>query len=236
MQRIIKPVWNLIDDGFISFSTVQPMAKMDEDKQGAIYSIMQEAIDSEVENISKSMFTKIVDGYEKGKTTWAEIADMPRDSGLPLNGFMNTEPTESREPNEDGNRNDEMRHDADPIAAEYDKMDADREAWEREQEEAAEGEENAEQDEKDEKHPLSEEEKQLKRSEDFAKLLHKADGIMQEIWKCKDNDSAREMIILMGEVGQAMIDEMYRLGSEHDMEDEANSAFGNLKSAVEQYI
>lgn len=236
MQRVIKPVWNMVDDGFISFSTVQPMAKLEEDEQNAIYNIMQEAIGSGVDNISKSVFTKIMDGYKGGKATWAEIADMPRDSGLPLNGFMNTEPTESREPSENGNRNDEVRHDADPIGAEYDKMDADREAWERQQEEAAESEADSEQGEKEEKHQLSPEEKQMKLGEDFAKLLHKADGIMQEIWKCKDNDSARDMIILMGEVGQAMIDEMYRLGSEHDMEDEANNAFGTLKSAIGQYI
>lgn len=238
MQRIVKSVWNMVDEGVVNFGTVQPMAKMEEGEQNAICKIMREAVDSGVENITKRVFKEIVDGYEGGKTTWAEITDLPRDSGLPLNGSMNTEPTESREPSESGNRNDEVNREADPIGAEYDKMDADREAWERGQEEAAEGEADAdsEKSESEEKQRLSPEEKQMKCGEDLAKLLHKADSIMQEIWKCKDGEAARDMIILMGEVGRVMIDEAYRLGSEHGMEDEANKSFEDIKTAVEQYI
>lgn len=232
MEKIIKSVWEMIDNGEIKFGVVQPLAQMSEEEQNSIYSIMQEAVASGVENITKAIFKEIVDGFKNGKNTWVEIKDMPRDSGLPLNGFINTEPTESREPNEDGNRNDEVRREFDPIAAEYDQMDADRKAWEEEQESA----EEAEDDEKEEKHELSPEEKYMKNGVELAKQLKKIDTIMQDIWKCETEEDARNMIINMSSVAQAFVDEMYRLADEHSIKEEAEKAFTDMKNAVEQYI
>lgn len=239
MQEVIKPVWTMVDGGVVGFSSVQPLAQMDEDGQKAIYKIMQEAIEKGVERLTRDMVKKIVDGFKKGKTTWAEIADLPRDSGLPLNGFMNTEPSESREQTESGSRSDEVRHDADPIAAEYDAMDADRAEWERQQEEAANSEDADEQDEdkggKDEKHELTPEEKQIKLGNDLAKTLNKADSIMQNIWKCEDEESARNMVINMSSVAQAIVDEIYRVCEEWNIGEEQSKALEDIKSAVEQY-
>lgn len=233
MNKIILPVWDMVRAEIVGMSSVQPMAKHSEEEQGVIYNIMQEAMSKDV-TLSRDTVKMIIDGFRNGKTTWAEIADIPRDSGLPLNGFMNTDPTESREPSENGNRNDEVRHDADPIAAEYDAMDADREAWEREQEEAdgKDKEENGEENEKPELSPL---EKQIKAGKDISKLTKNLDTKLQDIWKCEDDEAARDTIINFGSLIRVLIDESYRLSDEHDLSEEFTKILADVKHEIEQY-
>lgn len=231
MMKVIAPVWDWIADGIVADSAVERMAQHSEEEQNEIYALMQEALEKG-HTLTRVFMKTLIDGYRDGKRSLAEILDTPRDSGLPLNGFINTEPTESREPNEDGNRNDEVRREFDPIAAEYDQMDADRKAWEEEQESA----EETEDEEKEEKHELSPEEKYMKNGVELAKQLKKIDTIMQDIWKCETEEDARNMIINMSSVAQAFVDEMYRLADEHSIKEEAEKAFTDMKNAVEQYI
>lgn len=231
ISKIIEPVQAMIVAEITGISNVQPLAKYSEDEQYVIYNIMQEAFGEGVE-LTRTTVRKIADEYANGKTSWAEIVNAPRDSGLPLNGFMNTEPTESREPSEDsGNRNDEVRHDADPIAAEQDAMDADKEAWEREQAER----DDADEDGEDEKHELSHLEKQIKAGKDIAKDCKKLDTKLQDIWKCEDNEAARDMIIDFGSLIRVLIDETYRLSDEYNLADEFNKVIADIKHETEQY-
>ena len=231
MNKIILPVWDMVRAELVGMSSVQPMAKHTEAEQMDIYNIMQEALKKNVV-LSRETVKAIVDGYRDGKNTWAEIADLPRDSGLPLNGNINTEPSESKGEDESGNRNDEVRREYDAIGAEQDKMDADREAWEKEQQNA-EAEDTAE--DEDEKHSLSPEEKQIKIGEDVAKLLNKLDTNLQSIWKCENKDKAQNMVINMGSVIQVLIDELYRVSEEWEMTEEAEKVLSEVTEAVNQY-
>ena len=238
MNKIILPVWDMVRAEVVGMSSVMPMAKHSESEQTEIYNIMQEALKKDV-NLTRDTVKVIVDSYREGKKTWAEIAGLPRDSGLPLNGFVNTEPGTTKESN--GNdRSDEVRREYDPIAAAYDESDAARAEWERKQEETeqneAEDEDSADEGKKGKKkQELTPEERQLKLGEDIAKLLNKLDTSLNDVWKCEDKDKAKDVLTNMKSVVQVLIDEMYRVSDEWHMESDFESAMKAVSETVEQY-
>lgn len=231
MNKIILPVWDMVRAEIVGISSVQPMAKHTKEEQLVIYNIMQSAVDKGV-NLSRDTVKKIVDGFREGKTTWEEIADMPRDSGLPLNGFADSEPSESRDNGESGNRNDEVNREHDPIADELDAMDeAERELNENQQDNE-DGEDEAEE---KEKHEPTPEEKALKLGEDIAKQLAKLDTSLQDIWKCKDKESAVDIVINMKSTMLALVDEMVRVSDDWKINEEADKALTEIVEAVELF-
>lgn len=233
MNKIILPVWDMVRAETVGMSSVQPMASHSEDEQKEILSIMEEALKQGV-TLTRDTVKKLIDGYRAGKRTWAEIADLPRDSGVPLNPFMDTETGESKDP-EEHDRNDEVRREHDPIAEEADRIDADREVWEREQEEAEKVDgEDKEQPEK--KTPLTEEDKQLKRAKDIMTAIHKLDTLLQEIYKCEDKESGKEMLDAMGSIVSVIVDEMKNVSTEFDMDEDFNEKCGAISDVLKQYI
>lgn len=231
MNKIILPVWDMVRAEIVGISSVQPMAKHTKEEQLVIYNIMQSAVDKGV-NLSRDTVKKIVDGFREGKTTWEEIADMPRDSGLPLNGFADSEPSESRDNGESGNRNDEVNREHDPIADELDAMDKAEREWNENQQDNEDGEDEAEEKEKHEPNP---EEKALKLGEDIAKQLAKLDTSLQDIWKCKDKESAVDIVINMKSTMLALVDEMVRVSDDWKINEEADKALTEIVEAVELF-
>lgn len=223
MNKIILPVWDMVRAEIVGISSVQPMAKHTKEEQLVIYNIMQSAVDKGV-NLSRDTVKKIVDGFREGKTTWEEIADMPRDSGLPLNGFADSEPSESRNNGESGNRNDEVNREHDPIADELDAMDEAEREWNENQQDNEDGEDEAE-----------EKEKALKLGEDIAKQLAKLDTSLQDIWKCKDKESAVDIVINMKSTMLALVDEMVRVSDDWKINEEADKALTEIVEAVELF-
>lgn len=231
MNKIILPVWDMVRAEIVGISSVQPMAKHTKEEQLVIYNIMQSAVDKGV-NLSRDTVKKIVDGFREGKTTWEEIADMPRDSGLPLNGFADSEPSESRDNGESGNRNDEVNREHDPIADELDAMDEAEREWNENQQDNEDGEDEAEE---KEKHEPTPEEKALKLGEDIAKQLAKLDTSLQDIWKCKDKESAVDIVINMKSTMLALVDEMVRVSDDWKINEEADKALAEIVEAVELF-
>lgn len=231
MNKIILPVWDMVRAEIVGISSVQPMAKHTKEEQLVIYNIMQSAVDKGV-NLSRDTVKKIVDGFREGKTTWEEIADMPRDSGLPLNGFADSEPSESRDNGESGNRNDEVNREHDPIADELDAMDESEREWNENQQGNEDGEDEAEE---KEKHEPTPEEKALKLGEDIAKQLAKLDTSLQDIWKCKDKESAVDIVINMKSTMLALVDEMVRVSDDWEINEEADKALTEIVEAVELF-
>lgn len=228
MNKIILPVWDMVRAEIVGISSVQPMAKHTKEEQLVIYNIMQSAVDKGV-NLSRDTVKKIVDGFREGKTTWEEIADMPRDSGLPLNGFADSEPSESRDNGESGNRNDEVNREHDPIADELNAMDEAEREWNENQQD------NEDEAEEKEKHEPTPEEKALKLGEDIAKQLAKLDTSLQDIWKCKDKESAVDIVINMKSTMLALVDEMVRVSDDWEINEEVDKAFTEIVEAVELF-
>lgn len=231
MNRVILPVWDMVRAELVGMSAVTPLASHTEDEQKEILSIMQEAQKQGV-TLTRDAVKKIVDGYRDGKKTWAEIANLPRDSGLPLNMGMNTEPGETPD-TDGGNRNDEVRREFDPIAANADAMDRDREEWEQEQggEESGEAEESGESEGSDKE--LTEDEKRQKRGRDIQKTASKLENLLQDFYDIP-TEEAEDFIGLIAGLCSVMVDETYtfceRLGFEKTFRDEMKSARQSLNN------
>lgn len=228
MNKVIMPVWDMVRNDTVGMSSVQPMASHTPDEQCVIYGIMLEALDKNI-NLTRETMKQIVDGFRKGKLTWAEIADLPRDSGLPLNGFVNPEPGEAREPKE-YDRNDEVRREFDPIAAEADRVDADRAAWEAQQGENGEGDEP-----KEKKPPLSDEEKQAKRAKDIKKNLEKLNAAVGDIYTFENGEEAEEVMRNMAATFCVIVDELYSIGREYGHEKLFKTLLVDMEKKVHDY-
>ena len=232
MNKVILPVWDMVSREIVGMSSVLPMAKHTPEEQQVIYEIMQEAIKANVD-LTRDTVKKIVAEYREGKKTWAEIADLPRDSGLPLNGSINTEPSETGEPRE-YDRNDEVRQEYDPIAAEADKADADRAAWEAQQ--AGQGENNdGEEEPKEKKPPLTDEEKQAKRAKDIQKDLEKLNTYLSDIYTFESAEEAEETLRNMASTFTVVIDEMYTIAREHNLDELFKASLEDMKAKVTEY-
>ena len=228
MNKIILSVWDMVREETVGMSSVLPLASHNPEEQEEIYKIMQEALKKGA-TLTRDTVKLIVDSFRNGKKTWAEIADLPRDSGLPLNMNINTDPTESREPKEH-DRNDEVRHDFDPIAAEADKMDADRAAWEAEQEKA-----DGDNGEKEPKHKLTDEEKQVKRGKDILKELEKLNASLSDIYTFEDDDEGEEAMLNMASTFSVIVDELYNISRDYNRTDLFTNLLKDLKEKVEEY-
>lgn len=225
MNKVILPVWELVKNEIVGMSSVLPMASHTQDEQAEIFKIMQEALDKKV-TLTRETMKKLVDGYRKGKKTWAEIADFPRDSGLPLNGSLNTEPTETREPVEH-DRNGEVQREFDPIGAEADRADAERAAGEAEKGEDAEP--------KEKKPPLTDEEKQTKRGKDIQKELEKLNILFSDIYTFEGKEEAEEVLRNMASTFVVVVDEMYNVAREHKLEPEFKALLDDMKTKATEY-
>lgn len=216
MNKVIMDVWDMVRAEEVSMSAVVPLASRPELIQREILVIMREAQKAGNE-LTRDIVKRIVDGHKDGKRTWAEVADLPRDSGLPLNSFMNTEAGEtSPESSENsGNRNDEVRREFDPIGAEADKDDAGKQAWEEAQQETqrqeqgdfGEGEtgDNGLDDRK-----LTDEQRAQKRGKDIIKTLAKLENLFNEFYAI-DGEDVEAFIQQTGAVVALLADEAYKL-------------------------
>lgn len=216
MNKIILPVWDMVKEEKVGMSSVQPMASHSIEEQKEILVIMEEALRSGM-TLTRDTMKKLIDGYRDGKRTWDEITSLSRDSELPLNGAINPEIGEMKDPAEERDRNDEVRRD--PIEAT--------------EEDANECEEERE---LEKKLPLTEEEKQIKRGKDIMAVLHKLDTTLSEIYKFEDKESGLGMLDTMGSTVSVLIDEMKNLSEEFGAGEDFNEKCSVIKGIIEQYI
>lgn len=216
MNKIILPVWDMVKEEKVGMSSVQPMASHSIEEQKEILVIMEEALRSGM-TLTRDTMKKLIDGYRDGKRTWDEITSLSRDSELPLNGAINPEIGEMKDPAEERDRNDEVRRD--PIEATEEDVNECEEEREHEK-----------------KLPLTEEEKQIKRGKDIMAVLHKLDTTLSEIYKFEDKESGLGVLDTMGSTVSVLIDEMKNLSEEFGAGEDFNEKCSVIKGIIEQYI
>lgn len=228
MNKIILPVWDMIRKEIVGMSSVLPMASHTVKEQEEIYVIMQEALKNDT-LLTRDTVKLIIENYRNGKKEWAEIANLPRDSGKPLSININTEPSESREERE-YDRNDEVNRGYDPINAELDKMDADRKKWEEEQTT-----EREEVQEENEKNKLTDEEKQIKRAKDILKELEKLNTLLSDVYTFESDENGEEIMLNMSSTFVLIIDEMYNIARECNRVDLFEKLLNEMEGKLEEY-
>lgn len=240
MNKVILPVWDMVRAEVVGMSSVMPMGSHTEEEQNEILAIMNEALSEDV-TLTRDIMKSIVDGFRAGKKTWADISGKSGAApfGGPLMGeFINDTPNSSSGlPSERGHSDSQGGREYDPINAEYDAMERDQKEWEKQQAENAEGDsdEVAEDDVTEEKHEPTPEEKALKLGADIAKQLHKLDTSLGSVYKVEDTQAAREMVLNMSSVAKVLIDEIYHLTDKWNMKDEFDAAHRDIKESLNQY-
>lgn len=242
-NKVILSVWDLVRSEKVGMSSVLGMATLDSEQQEKVLEILLEA-DKQGVTLTRPVCDMIIKGYKSGKTTYAEIANASatggvKDSGLPLNAFINPEPSETREP--DTNRNNEVNREYDPIAAELDREEKDPYASERLTQEDYEtieavakggGKDKVE---SEKKPPLSEEEKQQKRGMEISKHLEALEKIFNEVYTLPDSDTAELCMKTMQGVISMAIDEMYNMGQEYQKDKVFKQIVEDIAQTMEQY-
>lgn len=230
MNKVILPVWDMVREEKVGMSSVMPMAKHTPDEQAQIYDIMQEALKADVA-LTRDTMKKIVKEYRDGKKTWSEIADLPKNGSLPLDGFINTEASEIN------NRNDEIQREFDPIGAEADKVDAEHTEWDRQQAEQSvldsdDSRDKPEHKSKEEKPSISDEEK---RAKDIQKDLEKLNICLNDIYTFESRNEAEETLRNMASTFITIIDEMYNIAREYKINDIFHTSLEEMKTKVIEY-
>ena len=127
-DKIIKPVWELISEGSVAISSLVPLSKHSECEQGDIYNILMEGIEAGID-LTRTVCSQVIKGYRDGKKTFQDVFPIDKgvnskefiegkDSGLPLNSFIATEPSNARV-GKIRNLNDEIRREIDPVGTEF---------------------------------------------------------------------------------------------------------------------
>lgn len=233
MNRVIMPVWDMVRAEQVAMSAVAPLAAHTEEEQKEIVRIMEEAQKKGV-TLTRDTVKKIVDGYRDGKKTWAEIDNLPRDSGLPLNSFIDPEPGQTPDEGET-NRNDEVNREFDPIAAEADAMDGDKADWEAQQSES-DGEplEVGEGEEKDPK-SMTDDERRQKRGADIQKALAKLENLLNEAYEISD-DEVEEYIGHVGSLVSVLVDDVFSTAEQFNLVDSYRADFKAARQSLNSYL
>lgn len=241
MGKVIPAVWDMVRAETVGMSSVIPMASHNPNEQEVIYGIMQDALADGVE-LTRSTVKRIITEYRNGKRTWAAISagvaaeeQRTQDSGLPLNG--NIKPDSGDTPDEAPvNRNDEVRREFDPIAANADLADQDRAAYEEQQ--------GAGQDEDSLETPHGEDvppqpkpaptraEIEERNGEVVKKALEKLNTALNEIYSFANTEATKGVMDIMKSTATMLAEEIYTLGKSGGLEGDAKSLLEDVLEDV----
>lgn len=242
MNKIILPIWDLIRGEIVGMSSVQPIASHSQEEQMEILSIMKEAISSGV-SLTRETMKKLVEEYRNGKRTWAEISESSRERSMPLSGLIEPEIKEQEKEPEDIRESSEGEQEISRVAIEADSGDSEGiepeqkpvELEPKSEQEIEESENGGEADKKEKKSPMSEDEKQIKRADDIMKLLHKLDSNLSEIYQCIDKENGLEMLEAMGNIASVLIDEMFSISEQFDLQEAFEKKTKVVVSSIENF-
>jgi len=234
MNKIILPVWDMVRDEVVGMSSVQPMATFEPNEQEKIVAILRECVSSGGE-LTRNVVKLIVDEYKKGIRTWAAInEDKPtyKDSGLPLNSMIGAN-VESGSASEGvkTDRNNEIRREIDPIAAEADYKGEKRKTLEVENGNEDGGGDSGENEEK----PESGAGKSRKAGKDIEKTLEKLNILFSNLYEFDNKDVAETAIRNMSTTFTLLLDEIYNVSREYDLTDIGTELIGELKMKIKKY-
>lgn len=239
MSRVISEVWDFVRDDIVGMSSVTPMATFSVQEQGEIYNIMVEILHSGPEHISRDTMNKVISGYREGKKTWKEIADLPRDSGLPLNhdnilnsldnigsGYspsnVNSEHEEAFSDYEDSNEDDNVISDTACDVSDTDNSDGQITDIGKFLDNISNDDSSSESDD-------------IKRGDNVFSNLKKLGSSLNFNYSFKEKANAEETLRLMSALFQEIVDEMYCIAKEFDTIEMCNDLYEDMRDKLNQY-
>lgn len=247
-NKIILSVWDMVRDDAVGMSSVLPMATHSLEEQEEILTLLNECV-AQGGRLTRETCDKIIKGYRDGKRTYVEITaeagkkEIPviRDSGLTLNGFINTEPSETKGATP-LNRNGEMRREFDPVNYDDGKDPYAAERLTEDDYKAIEavsksnkGNDKDRDKEKEKLPPLTEDEKKAKRGESIGKHLEALEKCFNEFYTFEDGEKAELTMRSMCGVAKTMFDELSRMGGDYNKDGVLKELMVDLSQSLKQY-
>lgn len=115
-NRIIMPFWDLVRDEKVGMSSLLPLAVLTEEQQMELYDILVKCIENGLEP-TRTRCKNIIDRYKDGVRGYDELVKdksnnfMNAPVGVSVMSDINTEPSETKEKQEDALRNGEINYD-----------------------------------------------------------------------------------------------------------------------------
>lgn len=220
LERVIPEIIDMIRKRQTKPNNVTRLASRPAEVQEGVYNIMREAYEAGQE-LTRDNVTAFTDGYEKGFRTWEACLAQPdqtRDSGLPLNGFIDTTDSVAPSAEPSGNRNNEVRRENDPIAAEYDAIEADKTAFEEAQrEEITHGAQEDEPTGEVTEPELSEREQELKNGKAVMRAIKSLNTALEETYAFDSAEDAVRAIDNLGSTASAIMEEIFRIANAYSI-------------------
>jgi ParB/RepB/Spo0J family partition protein len=237
-NKIILPVWDMVRNEEVGMSSVLPMATHIIEEQEEILVMMNECSE-QGKRLTRDMCDKIIKGYRDGARSFIELFEQEpvvKDSGMLLNPFINTEPSETKDGNE-RNRNDEIRREHDPNNPLNEKDPYADERLTEEDYETIEAVSNADkqESEKEKKPPLTEEEKKMKRGLEIGKHLESLEKCFNDFYVFADEDTAEVAMRTMSGVAKMMFEELRDIADDYNREPVFKEIAGDLFTTLEKY-
>ena len=237
-NKIILPVWDMVQQGIVGMSSVITMNTHPVEEQEEIFLILNEAIENG-EKLIRPLCEKIIKGYRDGKRTFADIMEDKMKIVSVENAKENEthifekmeEVTDKEEKLEPIEQKEQIQDE--PIEEDKEQREQIRDKPIEEDKEQREQirdkliEEDKEQDNKDEemngekqckekKLPMTENEKKKQRAIEMKKHLEALEIIFNDAYSFSDGDSAEITMKMMYKVIDIMIDELYQIGNEYE--------------------
>lgn len=242
MAKLIVPVMDLVRDGSIGMTSVQPLCSHTPEEQAEILAIITAAI-LDGARMSRENVKLIVDGYRDGKRTWAEIANPPKENTIPAN-TTTSETFESGEQaaKDDAEGNGEaVLTDADQnTAAETAEKDQQPYTEEIEEDPAEDFMPQPELEDKEDDSTglpvdVEAEDKAMKAGKDMLATLKKLYSLLDSVKTFEDKEVAAEAVRNMGSMAQKLVDDMMDLAVDYDILKDCKEPVQRMKNTLKKY-
>lgn len=228
-SKIIVPIWDMVRDEKVGMSSVLLMAGHDESEQEEIYKIFEDYISDGI-RLTRDKCEFIIKTFRDEKRISDDIPidndnkeEVLKDSGLPLNGFVNTEPGETPDKKQ-RDRNDEVRRehtdydDTDPYADE--RLTNDDYA-------TIEAVANS-------SVPMPGEETKMQRGLSIEKKLKKIQQDLGEQYTFESDEEAEMLMDTMSDTVRMIIEELYEISKVHNKRDAFDRIIKSTEEDIEQ--
>lgn len=239
LNKIILPVWDMINEDKVGMSSVLPLSSFTTEQQAEIVDIFEECMRAG-KRLSREVCKELINNYKAGKKTYSEMIEMVNEkdsdssaetSSMIRASFLNTQSAEeSKREDESGNRRDEINYDTSHREGlENQKDNFSDEKLTEEDKEVIEQVSNQN---RDKKEQLTEEEKNLKRGTDLANALDRVEKLLGEHYSYSCKQQTVSIMHKITNCAKMLNDGLQYLSMQYENDDEVQASFKHLVNSL----
>jgi len=237
MNRVIESVWDMVSNGEVGLSSVVPLAVHTPEEQAEIFVMMRECEESGA-RLTREAVRLIVDAFKEGAKSYEEARswgvssqgeDGLKDSGIPLNATMDTEPGESQGSSRGVTRSSGANRGAVPVAANNSEANADIEEQGQNEESGSDITDARTAN----KPPLTDDEKAAAANgRNIFRHLAGLNSCLKDLYSFADEEEAQSAMVTIADVISISIDEMSSMSKDYNKGEVFKELIKRLQDAV----